>query len=779
MKRCFFIATVRLRRETPGLFSSTTLFPETSTFYGTKRTSSDDSTPFYRFQNPNTVIRSRLVNSLTKDESRMGRSQDRMELRVLSLLGIKDMENPAEAFKTIVRALATASKVLRSHSVDAVMSESDFSPLKSLEHLTKTELESLNGLVKKTEASLTYDDILNNQIGVQKLIDPSARKRLAAYYTKPTGLELMAQAAANYIGKSSTPIVLADPFLGSGLTITETLKRLGSSMVRMVWGVEPHPLAALVAYCSILYFLNGDRRKLNVSLGDTFQKVYGETRSSASRLVGREDSETKGADVVLTNPPFTRWELLERSHRGFLRELIETLGYSKYLGRKQLNLQLVSLFLIDHLLRGNGLLACVLPASTFYTLYGVAAKSMLVEKYQIHAFVECNIDTSFSMDSGLKEVVLLATKKEPDQQKETAFITIESGDTKRNQRIEEVINGARLDDPNINWVDLTQKSALSETNWSMFFGKAKLREILTQLFSRAKEQETIGLWGDIYGKDSIMRGVEMYGPDFFFIPNRYWNIAKENADSIMVQDGQQKAGLIIPRDYLVPALRKPALHSDKIKPFIRHYLLSIPPEPARHLKEDVGKYIDWSIRKLTAQPAIKAFGELWYSHVHRQIRVKKPYGRVFLPDKVDPTFRNRGFFASYSQTPLVASKNFHIASLNDESKDKVLATWFNSTVFIAYFVVAGRKITRTWSRLLEDDYLRTPIINVNRLGKYGSTELQQAFEVIAEMELPPIKMQLNLKYRRRIDQNLLQVMGIEKPDNILDKLYSALEPNLS
>jgi type I restriction-modification system DNA methylase subunit len=709
----------------------------------------------------------------------MGRSQGRLESKVLSLLGIKNSENPAEAFETIVRALGTASKALRSRGVDAVINESDFSPLKSMKHLTRTELQSLNEFVKKTEASLTHDDILNNQIGVQRLIDPSARKRFAAYYTKPTGLELMAQIATNYIGENRSPIVLADPFLGSGLTITETLKRLDSSMVRMVWGVEPHPLAALVAYCSILYFLNGDRRKINVSLGDTFQKVHDETSGSASRLVGCEDSETKGADVILTNPPFTRWELLERSHRGFLRELIESLGYGKYLGRKQLNLQLVSLFLIDHLLRRNGLLVSVLPASTFYTLYGVAAKTMLVEKYQIHAFVECNTDTSFSMGSGLKEVVLLATKKEPDQQKETAFITMESRDTKRNQQIEEIINGAGSDDHNINWVDLTQKSALSETNWSIFFGKAKLREILTQLFSRAKEQETFGLWSDVYGKDSIMRGVEMYGPDFFFIPNRYWSIAKESTDSVMVQDSQQKTGLIMPRDYLVPALRKPALHRDKIKPIITHYLLSIPPEPVRHLEEDVGRYIDWSIRKLTAQPAIKAFGELWYSHVHRQIRVKKPYGRVFLPDKVDPTFRNRGFFASYSQTPLVASKNFHIASLNDESKDKVLATWFNSTVFVAYFIVAGRKITRTWSRLLEDDYLRTPIINVNRLSKHGSTELQQAFESIAEMELPPIKVQLNLKYRRRIDQNLLQVMGIEKPENILDKLYSLLEPNLS
>ncbi len=715
---------------------------------------------------------------MVKDELEMG-EEDGLKLKMLSFLGIKDGENLGEAFETVVRALGTVSKVTHSRSIEAVISKVDFAPLKSLKQLTRSELDLLNGFVKRVEASLTYDDVLNNQIGVQRLIDRSFRKRLAAYYTKAIGLELMAHAAVSYIRKRNCPVVLADPFLGSGLTITETLKRLDSSMVRLVWGVEPHPLAALVAYCSILYFLKGDRSKMSVSLGDVFQSVYYSSKDPASPSLQREDPEISGTNIILTNPPFTRWELLERSRRGFLKDLTETLGYSKYLGRKQLNLQLVSLFIIDHLLRRNGLLVSVLPASTFYTLYGVAARNMLKEKYQLHAFVECNFDASFSTDSGLKEVVLIATKKEPDPQKKTAFLTIESRDLKRIPQIKDIMGLARLNDPDVNWVDLTQKSILPETNWSVFFGKTKLRETLTHLLSKASEEETIGPWIDIYGKDSIMRGVEMYGPDFFFVPNRYWHIAEENAESITIENSQQEPGFIIPRDYLVPALRKPALHTDKIKPSVRHYLLSIPPEPIRDLKEDVGKYVEWSIRKLTAQPAIKVFGQLWYSHVHKQIRTKKPYGRVFLPDKVDPTFRNRGFFASYSQIPLVASKNFHIASLNDKSKDKILAAWFNSTIFLAYFVIAGRKITRTWSRLLEDDYLRMPIIKVDRLDKHALVEIERAFEVIAEMELPPIKIQLNLQYRRRIDRELLEAMRIEKSESALSQLYSVLEPNLS
>jgi hypothetical protein len=709
----------------------------------------------------------------------MGEVETTVKLKVLSSMGIRDIENPEEAFETVVTALGAASKVLNCDSLAAFIDKVDFAPIKSLKQLTKSELGLVHGIVKMKEDSLTHSDIINNQIGVQKLIDPFVRKRIAAYYTKANGLELMAQTAMDFIRTKRNQIVLADPFLGSGLTITETLKRIDSSRVRMVWGIEPHPLAALVAYCSILYFLNGDRSKVKVCLGDTFQKVYDGPRGSAHELASPEERGTITADIILTNPPFTRWELQEKSHRLFLRELIANLGYSKYLRRKQLNLQLVSLFIIDHLLRRRGLLVSVLPASTFYTLYGVAAKAMLEEKYQIRAFVECESDNSFSIDSGLKEVVLIATKNETDHHGETAFITLESGDTKRIQLINNIVGGARLCDENINWIDLTKKSLVSESNWSIFFGKTKLREILTQILSQASKEGTIGSWGTLYGKDSIMRGVEMYGPDFFFVPNNYWIVAEEHPQSVTIKNNQRQTVLKIPRDYLVPALRKPAVHVAKIKPSVSHYLLSIPPEPATRLDGDIARYMHWSKLDQTAQPAIQAFGKVWYSHVHKQIRIKKPYGRVFLPDKIDPTFRNRGFFASYSRIPLVASKNFHIATLNDESKDKILAAWLNSTIFAAYFMIAGRKITRTWSRLLEDDYLRTPTINVDGLHKHAATEVARAFEVISEMELPPMKLQLGSNYRRRIDRNLLKAMGVDKPDSSLSQLYSALEPNLS
>jgi hypothetical protein len=524
--------------------------------------------------------------------------------------------------------------------------------------------------------------------------------------------------------------------------------------------------------------LKGDQSKIRVTLGDTFQNVYNDSRGSSSSKASQNYSDLGDADVILTNPPFTRWELLKESRRCFLRDVVGSLGYSKYLRRKQLNLQLVSLFILDRLLRSKGLLISVLPVSTFYTVYGSAAKTLLTEKYQIQAFIESNNDSSFSTDSGLKEVILIATKSKTDLNHETAFITAESGEAGQHQ-IETALGGSRSDGQNINWVDLNQKSILTETNWSIFFGRSNLREILSKLLLESSRLGTVGTWRELYGKDSIIRGAEMYGPDFFFLPNRHWSIVNEKAKSITIENNENQTDFDIPREYLVRALRKPAVHISKIKPSLTHYLLDIPPRPSMKLNQDLLAYIRWSRLNQTARPAMEAFGKAWYSNIHKQIRIKRPLGRVFLPDKVDPTFRNRGFFASYSQTLLVASKNFHIASLDNEFKDKILAAWLNSTIFIAYFVVASRKITRTWSRLLEDDYLRTPIINIDSLNKDATTEVSRAFDEIWEMELPPLKSQLGLHYRRDIDERLLEAIGIDEVEGNLDKLYAAVRPNLS
>jgi hypothetical protein len=185
-------------------------------------------------------------------------------------------------------------------------------------------------------------------------------------------------------------------------------------------------------------------------------------------------------------------------------------------------------------------------------------------------------------------------------------------------------------------------------------------------------------------------------------------------------------------------------------------------------------YVKWGKRSRAAQPAMKALGRKWYSHVHKQLTVKKPFGGIFLPDKIDPSFKNRGVFACYSQTPLAASKNFHIVSLNDGLKEEALVAWLNSTLFIAYFTLASRKISRTWARLLIDDYLRMPIVNVNALSGKTLSELEKSVDELSDMRLPPVRLQLGLDYRLSIDRTFLDVIGINEPETLLNRLYSSL-----
>jgi len=710
---------------------------------------------------------------LTEDEQRMSQARTAIEAKVQSLLGIGDVEDSEKTFETAIIALATILKAVHSSKLRTVVSNTAFPQVNSLKRLSSYELGFLEKEVNVKETTLSSSDIYDNQVGVQKLISSPRRKILAAYYTKATGLELMAQVATHFVETRGAPVVLADPFLGSGLTLTETLKKLDHSMVRKVWGVEPHPLSALVAYSALLYVLQGDQSKIEVRVGDTFKDMYGDLKgSSTSPKEGTRSLPS--ADIMITNPPFTRWELLGEDYRNFLRTLVEKLGYDRYLTRKQLNLQLASLIMMDCLLERNGLLLSVLPASTFYTIYGEAAKSMLREKFRLNAFVENSSDASFSSHSGFKEVILVATKEEKAPRNEVAFITIEPGSNRHIKQLKEALNGHKFEEGNVGWIDLAKKTPLWETNWLAFFGKNELREILGKVLSLVENNGTMGTWVKVLGKESIVRGVEMYGPDFFLIPNRYWNIVEEGTHTLVIENAKEGLRLEMPKEYFIPTLRKPELYYDTIKPSTTHRFLSIPRKPVRELPEALVDYMKWGKRSRTAEPAMRALGGKWYSHVHRQLNVKKPFGGVFLPDKIDPSFRNRGVFACYSQTLLAASKNFHIVSLNDSVKEKALVAWFNSTLFIAYFTLANRRISKNWARLLIDDYLRMPIVNVNSLSRRTLLELVKSVNELLEVRLPPVKLQIGLDYRISIDRTLLDAIGVSEPETLLKRLYSAL-----
>jgi len=685
--------------------------------------------------------------------------------RVLRALHIEDIANSNAAFEIVAVSLATIFKTTGVQNIATLIKMTNFAPIKSLGSLPDRDISTLEELVKNKMQTLTSTDILESQVKVARLINPIQRKKLAAYYTKPIGLKLMVHMVSQYAKIYGQPLVLSDPFLGSGLTLSETIKGLLQSDIGKIWGIEPHPLSALVAYAAIVNALKGEYQKVEITVGDAFKIVHEEFPSLTRFSIHK-------ANIILTNPPFTRWEILDEDYRTFLTKLIHMIGYDKYVKRRQQNLQLISLFLMDYFLERDGLLISVLPASTFYTLYGEAAKAMLRDKYWVHGVVDFGPEPSFSIDSGFKEVILIASKRKSEG--ETAFLTIGAKNAIQLEELSSILKGTKLMDRRINWVDISNIPYPWEMNWLTLSGQNPLRELLTRIFSEAIKKGTVNIWANVVGEKRIVRGIEMYGPDFFFIPNKYWKIVYRDTEGIMIEDFHTKMKLRINNEFVMPALRKPELYVNSIVPMVEHYFLSIPRKAVSELPRDVAEYIKWGQLHSTAKPAIRRDEQYWYSHVNKQINVKKPFGRVFLPDKIDPSFSKRGVFACYSDQPLTASKNFYIATFKDKLKDKALSSWFNSSPFIAYFLVASRKISERWTRFLEDDYLRLPIINVGSLDECALQRLAGSFDKMIGRKLPPILSQLAEDYRLEMDKALLEIIGVGDSATV-HELYALLE----
>jgi hypothetical protein len=556
-------------------------------------------------------------------------------------------------------------------------------------------------------------------------------------------------------------IVLADPFLGSARTLTAAIQKIGIEKLQKVWGIEPLPLPALVAYASLLNAVKGKREYIRVITGDTFKEIP----RALSPFIR---SELPKADVILTNPPFTRWKYLEKNYRDYLLKVISGLGYKEYITRKEASLQTLSMFLADHMLNNEGLVVSVLPASTFYTIYGKGYKSLLRKNYGVLAILEFASKSSFSEDSGFKEVIIVAVKG-TSRSRLTVFTELDNNP-------EEIAKVVSVDQKSNmrNLFDIHDLPRFLDINWLALFGENKLRDIIVNAFKQGLKIGTLGYWDDALGRGSIIRGVEMDGPEFFFIPNAHWRIFKENERTVEIENSENKSSLTLSKEFLIRTLRKPSLYSNVIEASVDSYMLSIPPTEIIDLPEALQCYIKWGIDSGMAKPALNAYGKYWFSHVHKQMITKKPFGQVFIPDKVDLMFKCRGVFVNYTNEKVAASKNFYIIKDENETINKFLVGWFNATIFISTLVLLGRKISETWTRFLENDYLELPVINVSLVDEKNISEVCKNIKSIINKPLPPLWNQLNEEYRYRLDLSLAEAIKIEKPEKIVEELHQIL-----
>ncbi|MEM3563383.1 MAG: hypothetical protein QXR19_09150 [Candidatus Jordarchaeaceae archaeon] len=680
--------------------------------------------------------------------------RDVIQSRILKKLGVEPTTH--ESFQILASSLST------------ILRYSDDEHLESLKAWNSPTLQNLNKLdpdeIGFIESELSGANIPINecQIRVQRLIPNDKRKRFAAYYTIDQGTRLMESVAYEYLKiYEKQRLVLADPFLGSGRTLTAAINKIGSDRIEAVWGIEPLLLPALVAYASLLQAMRGKKDKIIVTVGDTFKEVPKAFSPFTHFKLPR-------ADIVLTNPPFTRWKYLEKGYRDYLLRVISGLGYEEFLTRREVSLQTLSMFLSDYILNNGGLLVSVLPASTFYTIYGRGYKALIKESYEILGLVELASRPSFSEDSGFKEVIIVAVK-DGNRGRQTLF-------TELNNNTEEITKAIMLGQKTegVNAFDIHRLPRFMDINWLALFGKNKLRDIVANIFEQGLKKGTLDYWENVLGRGSIIRGVEMYGPEFFFIPNKHWAISKEDEETVEIENMENKSKLSLGKEFLTRTLRKPSLYSNVIEAKVDSYMLTVPQKELQELPGDLKDYIEWGISSRTAKPAIKTYGKYWFSHIHKQMATKRPFGQVFIPDKVDLSFSRRGVFANYTREKTAASKNFYITRDENQTVTKLLVGWFNSTLFISTLILLGRKISETWTRFLENDYLELPVINVHSTEKEDILEVCSKVDNVISKPLPPLWDQMNEEYRYLLDLSIAEATKLGEPQKIVEDLHRTL-----
>lgn len=681
--------------------------------------------------------------------------QDKIR-RILRKLNIEPATS--ESFKIFIASLNTILQYSEDGSVESLRTWN--API--LPNLSRLDSDEVRFI--ESELSRINIPIRECQIQVQKLIPQADRKRFAAYYTVEQGVYFMASVVYEYLKTlKNGKIVLVDPFLGSACTLTVAIQKIGVERLQKVWGIEPLPLPALIAYASLLSVTKGRRDIITVIVGDAFKEIP----QAFSQYV---QPKLPKADVILTNPPFTRWKYLEKDYRERLLKVIGGLGYKEFITRKEVSLQTLSMFLLDYILNENGLIVSVLPASTFYTIYGRGYKSFLRRNYDVLALVESTSRPSFSEDSGFKEVILVATKR-PNKNRLTMF-----GELDNNvEEVAKILMEGCESNYKTNLFNIHNLPRFLDINWLALFGENRLRDVLVNIFRDGLKKGTLGYWCDVLGRKSIIRGVEMYGPEFFFIPNRYWRILKENEVFVEVENIDSKVRLTLDKEFLIRTLRKPSLYSHIIEVNnVDSYMLSVPPIELGDLPEDLQHYIEWGVKSGTAKPSINAYGRFWYSHVYKQMVTKKPFGHIFMPDKVDLSFKRRGVFMNYSREKVAASKNFYIVKDKDEVTAKLLTGWFNSTIFFSILVLLGRKISETWTRFLESDYLELPVININMIEGEDVLELCRNIDSMMNKPLPSFWDQLDKEYRYKLDLSVVEALRVESSEKTIRELYEVL-----
>ncbi len=619
-----------------------------------------------------------------------------------------------------------------------------------------------------------------------KLIPLEIRKHISAFYTSPSGAQLLAN-----LSIFSSRDTIFDAACGTGTLLVHAYERKRSLLKR---DNSPSPERDTERHHQLLEGLYGnDAVPFATQLTSMNLALLGPLVPPPPIHVTAGDGfQVQGVpvvDVVLMNPPFTRHERIAPKFSQAIHDSLAGEGYGDYIAGK-MSLQHFFLFHADSFLVPGGRLAFVLPASTFNVgLSDKLIRFLLDKRYHVEYLVSVNSRTgAFSEDCNYKEYLFVATKGAFTDVARTTLVLLSDlpplasiGEitdllTKIHETVSLERGRVKIDVRTVNTGQL-----YAADKWDSAFWHLNDPELLS-ILSRSPTLAPLSLSDEF----TFMTGFHSTHCDFLILPNHLFKVNREmGTRGVEIERRSDGTRVIIPRAFLRPCLRESKLYQE-IYATPRHWVLSV--NKSQTLPPDVQQiFLDYTANILQNQVRGKAkkggkvrerLDPYWYTHP-RATACDTKVGQCWTFNRYGLWRRSNAAF--YTDTAVTANDGFHMYDYTgvDTTKGEalqLLSSWFNTSLHLFDFLRKCRVPAIHVQQCLKPD---RALMYVPIIGRFSSAERQSLLNATREfagLKRGTILEQLAGDSRRHFDETWLRALGLSQkqvPD-IQNRLYPIL-----
>jgi len=664
--------------------------------------------------------------------------------------------------------------------------EVDYTPVFSFRIAEELPQESVSVLrdTIKTIYALSPENINHDILGkvFHDLIPVSARRQVAAYYTKNQSAEILAGLS---IDDANAKVM--DPACGSGSLLASAYMRKRELSVGFdeethrrfveedLTGIDVMPFAAHLSCIHLaLQAPVYETDEINIGIEDSTKLEPGSTISPLS-FVLPEASEQRAltefqsdsgpdisdetvesgsiamdaaegqqmtldtVDVVIMNPPFTRQESVAGFADGYKDRLRNRFSRRDSKGQihGKMNYCDYFMFLADKFLDEGGRIATVLPANILAKSTDSGVREMLVDEYTIEYIFTREDELYFSEDTGIREIMLIA-KKGTEQEARTTYVSLDGLKVNSNDirsASEELTAGSQGETRTVPGED-----GDSATVWQIPESQVDTHNLFSPFAVR--NRDLIQAWSiilDAYDHKlttvedldaGLTRGGSSHpwtngcigAPDAELRKSDVWRVRSEDGDQIVVEHRHIGEEMSIPRQAVESYLLRKQYRKKLDVTEVPEYTV---------VREFDG------IERFLSLAEEEHIPDGWEDHVAENA------AHMAIPETAYLTAPGTSHPVFYSDRPRIYHRMWMFTNL-DPTTSKILSLWFDSSIGILQFMLTRLPGRGGWTKYRKYTQQRFVCPNVDDLTENEIVKLISFFEDIATKESPSLVEQMAL-----------------------------------